>query len=117
MTDDFVINIERETSRNTNFRKIIYTGSYMQLSLMSLLPGEDIGDEVHLYTDQFFRIEKGKGIVMIGDYQYEIEDGDAFIVPAGTKHNVKATETLKLYTIYSPPQHTPNLIQPKNLHN
>lgn len=84
-------NIERLTTGNNNFRKVLYTGKYSQLVLMSLAPGEEIGMEVHDDTDQFFRFEKGRGMVIIDGNQYEVGDGTAVVVPAGAKHNVVNT--------------------------
>jgi mannose-6-phosphate isomerase-like protein (cupin superfamily) len=109
----FHTNIEKETLENKNFRKVLYTAAYMQLVLMSLKPGEDIGLEVH-GVDQFFRFEKGKGKVIIGNNEYEVKDGDAVIVPAGMPHNVintSETEELKLYTLYAPPHHKDGIIR------
>jgi mannose-6-phosphate isomerase-like protein (cupin superfamily) len=109
----FHTNIEKETVENKNFRKVLYTAAYMQLVLMSLRPGEDIGLEVH-GVDQFFRFEKGKGKVIIGNNEYEVKDGDAIIVPAGMSHNVintSETEELKLYTLYAPPHHKDGIIR------
>ena len=98
--------IEKETLENTNFRKVIFTGPHSQLVLMSLLPGEDIGKEIH-EVDQFFRFEEGEGKVIIGGEEHLVKDGSAAIVPAGTEHNVINTgdTPLKLYTIYSPANH------------
>ena len=104
----YLTNIEKETLANTNFRKVLYTGKHSQLVLMNLLPKEEIGLEVHLDIDQFFRFEKGKGKCIIDDNEYLVSDGFAIIVPAGAKHNVintSETEELKLYTLYSPPHH------------
>jgi len=104
----YVDNIEKLTLENENFRKVLYTGKHSQLVLMSLKPNEDIGLEVHPNVDQFFRIEKGQGKVIIDGVEHEISDGVAVIVPAGSEHNVintSATESLKLYTIYSPANH------------
>lgn len=102
----YIANIEKDTKSNTNFRKIVFTGKHSQLSLMSLKPNQDIGNEVHK-VDQFFRVEDGKGKAVIGGKVSKVSDGDAFIVPAGTKHNVFniGDTLLKLYTIYSPSQH------------
>jgi len=103
----YVKNIEEETKQNENFRKVIYTAPNSQLVLMSLRPGEDIGEEVH-ELDQFFRIEEGEGKVVIDDMEHEIKDDFAIVIPQGTKHNIintSQTEKLKLYTIYSPPNH------------
>ncbi len=103
----FVDDIEKLTEENDNFRKVLYTGKHMQLVLMTLQPGEDIGLEVHEGHDQFFRIEEGEGEVIIDGTTTPIEDDDAIIVPAGAEHNVINTgdEPLRLYTIYSPPEH------------
>lgn len=101
-------NIEKLTLANDKFRKVIYTAKYSQLVLMSLLPGEEIGEEVHNTLDQFFRFEKGKGKVVIEGVESDISDGSAVVIPAGTKHNIINTsqiDSLKLYTIYSPPNH------------
>lgn len=101
-----VIDIEKDTIENNNFRKVLYTGKYSQLVLMSLNPNEDIGEEVHESVDQFFRVDKGSGTVIINDKKHSIKDGSAFVIPSGTKHNVIAgKDGLKLYSIYSPPNH------------
>jgi len=103
-TNGIVINIEKDTTENDNFRKVIFTAKDLQLVLMSLKPNEDIGEEVHEDSDQFFRIDKGSGKAIINDNEHEIIDGSAFIVPAGSKHNVIAgDEGLKLYALYSKP--------------
>lgn len=104
----YVKNIEQEVLVNNNFRKVLYTGTYGQVVVMSLLPKEEIGLEVHETTDQFFRIESGEGKVIIGGEESVISDGFAVVVPAGIKHNVintSANKSLKLYTIYMPPHH------------
>lgn len=102
-------NIEEETVKNNNFRQVLYTGKYSQLVVMSLKPGEEIGNEIHENVDQFFRIEEGEAKVVINNGKEEIavEEDEIFIIPAGTWHNVINTgdEDLKLYTIYSPPNH------------
>src|SRR5690606_14176501 len=103
----YIDNIEKSTNENSNFRKVLYTGKNSQLVLMRLTPGEDIGEEVH-DVDQFFRIESGKGIAILDGVEHTIEDDFAIVVPAGATHNIKNTsdsEDLKLYTIYSPPNH------------
>lgn len=107
-------NIEKDTLKNKNFRKVIYTGQHSQLVLMSLKPKEEIGSEVHPENDQFLRFESGKGRVIIDKTTYNVKDGDAVIVPAGAKHNVinmSASEDLKLYTIYSPPHHKDQIVR------
>lgn len=101
--------IEKLTLKNNYFRKVLFTGKYAQLVLMCLQPKEEIGNEVHKTVDQFFRIEEGRAkFVFNGKEEHLAHDGDAVIVPAGTYHNVintSASKTLKLYTIYSPPNH------------
>ena len=104
----YVNNIEEKTLANTFFREVLFTGKYAQLVVMSLLPNEEIGMEAHQTVDQFFRIEKGQGKVIMNGEEHEIKDGSAIIVPAGTEHNLintSASEELKLYTVYSPPNH------------
>lgn len=104
----FHANIEKETLENGNFRKVLYTGKHSQLVLMSLAPQEEIGMEIHLDNDQFFRFEKGQGKCVIDSNEYAVSDGSAIVVPAGAEHNViniSDTEDLKLYTIYSPAHH------------
>jgi mannose-6-phosphate isomerase-like protein (cupin superfamily) len=110
--DIFSLNIEKETSDNNNYRKVIYTTCGMQLVLMSINPGDEIGMEVHEYIDQFFRIEKGQLCAIVGDKNIELGDGSILIVPRGTKHNIKnnGTEVAKLYSIYTPPNHPKDTI-------
>lgn len=101
-------NIEKLTRANINFRSVLYTGKHCQLVLMSLPPGEAIGEEVHADNDQFFRVEEGVGTIVIDGVSHEVSDGTAIVVPAGAKHNVinsSATDPLKLYTLYSPAHH------------
>jgi mannose-6-phosphate isomerase-like protein (cupin superfamily) len=107
----YVDNIEKITEGNKNFRKVLFTGRYCQLVVMSLLAGEEIGLEVHPTVDQFFRIEKGTGKVVMEGKSKPFGPGTAIIVPAGTNHNVIATTAVKLYTIYSPPNHPPDRVQ------
>lgn len=109
----YLDNIEKLTLKNNNFREVLYTGKHSQLVLMSLKPKEEIGMEVHEENDQFFRFEKGKGIVIIDGMEREVEDGDAVIVPAGARHNVinvSVCDPLKLYTIYSPAHHRDRVV-------
>ena len=109
----FVIDINEATKRNDNYRTTLWTGDHLQLTLMSINPGEDIGLEIHPHLDQFIRIEEGEGIVKMGnskcnlDFQRKVYDDFAIIIPAGTWHNlINTTDTpLKLYSIYAPPQH------------
>lgn len=103
----YITNIEKDSLENNNFRKVLYTVRYSQLVLMSLKPNEEIGEEIH-NLDQFIRIEKGMGKAILDGKETEIEDGTAIVIPAGTMHNIintSAEEELKLYTIYSPPNH------------
>jgi len=107
-------NIEKITVENSNFRKVLYTGEQMQLVLMSLKPGEDIGAEIHPENDQFFRFDAGAGKVIINETEYDVSDGDAVIVPKGADHNVinnSETEDLKFYTIYSPSHHKDGIVR------
>ena len=103
----FVDNIEKLTEVNDLFRKVLYTGHNLQLVLMAIQPGEEIGEEVHDDRDQFFRVEQGEGVISIDGVDHRVKDDDGIIVPQGARHNVKATGTapLKLYTIYGPPEH------------
>lgn len=104
---EYTSNIEELTLKNENFREVLYTTPNMQLVLMSLLPNEDIGEEIH-HLDQFFRVEKGTGKAVINGTEYELVDGSVVIVPSGSKHNIINTspaEKLKLYTIYAPKNH------------
>ena len=103
----FVGDIEEMTEENVDFRRVLYTAKKMQLVLMALQPGEEIGEEVHNDRDQFFRVEKGKGEIWIDGNMARIKSDMAMIVPAGARHNVKNTgeKPLKLYTIYAPPEH------------
>jgi mannose-6-phosphate isomerase-like protein (cupin superfamily) len=110
----FVDDIEKLSEDNTDFRRVIYTGKHLQLVLMSLNPGEEIGEEVHETHDQFFRVEDGEGEVWIDGVKTPIKDDDAVIVPAGARHNVINTgeEPLKLYTLYGPPDHRDGVVHP-----
>lgn len=108
----FVENIEQLTVGNDDYRRVLYTGKHLQLVLMTLQPGEEIGEEVHETHDQFFRIEEGRGQVFIDGQPADIEDDDAVIVPAGAKHNVVNTgdQPLRLYTLYGPPEHRDGVV-------
>jgi mannose-6-phosphate isomerase-like protein (cupin superfamily) len=103
----FVDDIEEQTEENSDFRRVLYTGAHLQLVLMALQPGEEIGEEVHRDRDQFFRIERGKGEVSIDGVRTKIESDTAIVVPAGARHNIPNTgeRPLKLYTLYAPPEH------------
>lgn len=107
MKKGFVANIEQLTTDNSDFRRVLYTGQNMQLVLMCLQPGEEIGAEVHDDIDQFFRVEQGEGEVHIDGKKHTVKDDDAIIVPAGANHNVVNTgkSPLHLYTLYGPPEH------------
>ncbi len=110
----FKSNIEKETLKNKNFRKVLYTSAYSQLVLMSLQPKEEIGAETHPENDQFLRFEGGKGKVLIDGNEYLVKDGDAVVIPAGAEHNVintSAKTKLKIYTIYSPPHHKDQIVR------
>ncbi len=114
MKKGYKSNIEKLTFENSNFRKVLYTGPHSQLVLMSLAPNEEIGMEVHLENDQFFRFETGQGKVVIDGNEYDVADGDAVVVPAGAEHNViniSGGEALKLYTIYSPAHHKDGIVR------
>ncbi len=103
----YVTNIEKDSLENKNFRRVLYTAKNSQLVVMSLLPKEEIGEEVH-QLDQFIRVEAGQGKAILNDKEYELANGFAVVVPAGTKHNIintSETEEMKLYTVYSPPNH------------
>jgi predicted heme/steroid binding protein/mannose-6-phosphate isomerase-like protein (cupin superfamily) len=111
--EPFVVNIKEATNQNNTFRTALWTGSYLQLTLMSIPVGDEIGLEIHPSLDQFIRIEEGQGLVMMGDTQYNLDfqrrvyDDFAFIIPAGKWHNLINTgnKPIKLYSIYAPPQH------------
>ncbi len=107
----YVGNIETETKNNSNFRKVLYTAQHSQLVVMSLLPGEDIGEEVHT-LDQFIRIESGQGQAVLDGVTHDIADDFAVVIPAGTKHNIINTGdgSMKLYTLYSPPEHRHDVV-------
>ncbi len=109
----YVENIEEATIANQDFRRVLYTGKNLQLVLMTLPPGCDIGEEVHEDRDQFFRIEEGRGIVYIDGAPNRVEDDFAVIVPAGARHNVvnDGEAPLRLYTIYGPPEHKDGVVQ------
>ncbi|MEN1941944.1 cupin domain-containing protein [Luteimonas sp. MJ246] len=107
MKKGYVDNIEDRTLENTDFRRVLYTGAHLQLVLMSLQPGEEIGKEVHPDIDQFFRVEQGKATLLIDGVSHTLEHDDIAIVPAGAEHNVinAGDAPLKLYTLYGPPEH------------
>lgn len=104
----YIVDIEKKTLQNDYFREVLYTAQHSQLVVMSLLPNEDIGVEVHEIVDQFIRIEEGEGKAILNGQEQVIANGSAIVVPAGTKHNIintSADKKLKLYTVYSPAHH------------
>ena len=112
MKRGFCDDIEDLTEENEDFRRVLYTGKHLQLVLMTLQPGEEIGEEVHEDRDQFFRIEEGEGVIDIDGAENEVEDDIAVIVPAGARHNVRNTgdEPLRFYTLYGPPEHKDGIV-------
>jgi mannose-6-phosphate isomerase-like protein (cupin superfamily) len=108
----FVADIEELTKRNEDFRRVLYTGHNLQLVLMTIQPGEEIGEEVHEDRDQFFRIEEGEGEVWIDGVANKVKDDDAVIVPQGARHNVvnSGSAPLRFYTIYGPPEHVDGIV-------
>ncbi len=110
----YVGNIEKETEGNENFRRVLYTAKHSQLVVMALKPGEEIGEEVH-DLDQFIRIEKGSGVAILDGVEHNVEADYAIVVPEGTRHNVVNTsnEPMKLYTVYSPPEHKDKTVHPE----
>jgi mannose-6-phosphate isomerase-like protein (cupin superfamily) len=114
MKKGFTANLEEETLKNTDFRRVLYTGKFSQLVLMCLRPKEEIGSETHDDVDQFFRFEEGQGAVIIDGVSTAVKDGSGVIVPCGALHNVVNTskfKDLKLYTIYSPPEHQDKVVR------
>ena len=113
----FVDDIEQLTEGNADFRRVLYTAKHLQLVLMTLPPGEQIGEETHADGDQFFRVEQGEGEIWIDGAATRVKGGMAMIVPAGARHNVKCTgrEPLQLYTIYGPPQHVDGTVRATKL--
>ncbi len=107
----YVGDIEKETKENNNFRKVLYTAKNSQLVVMSIEPGGEIGEEVH-DLDQFIRVEKGKGKAVLDGVEHELEDDYAVVIPSGVRHNVVNTgnEPMKLYTVYSPPEHRDGVV-------
>jgi mannose-6-phosphate isomerase-like protein (cupin superfamily) len=103
----FIGDMEQMTEKNSDFRHVVYTGKQLQLVLMSIEPGDDIGEEIHADRDQFFRVEKGEGEVWIDGHTTRIKSDVAIVVPAGARHNIKNTgeKPLRVYTLYGPPEH------------
>jgi mannose-6-phosphate isomerase-like protein (cupin superfamily) len=109
----FVIDLETATQENESFRTVLYTAKHCQLVIMSLNPNEDIGEETHT-LDQFIRVESGKGRAVLDGVEHELSDGFAVVIPAGTKHNIINTSNdapMKLYTVYSPPEHKDGVVR------
>ena len=112
--DGYVTDIERDTLANDDYRRVLYTGPHTQLVLMTLRPGEDIGMERHSGHDQFIRVEQGTGYVEINGRRHPLRDGSAVVIPSGVEHNVvnsSGTDALRLYTLYSPPEHPEGTVQ------
>ena len=104
----YITDIERDTVANEDYRRVLFTGPNLQLVLMTLRPGEEIGLEAHEGHDQFIRVEEGEGEALLGGKRHELADGVAFVIPSGLEHNVvntSKTRKLKLYTLYGPPEH------------
>ena len=110
----YVTNIERDTLANEDYRRVLYTGPNTQLVLMTLQPGDEIGQETHEEHDQFIRVEAGAGMVVLNGERHTLSDGSAVVIPAGVEHNVvnmSADAPLRLYTLYSPPEHPDGTVQ------
>ena len=110
----YVTDIEKDTLSNDDYRRVLFTGAHLQLVLMTLRPGEEIGKEIHEEHDQFIRVEAGIGSVVLDGQSRTISDGVAVVIPAGVEHNVvntSRTEPLRLYTLYSPPEHPHGTVQ------
>ena len=110
----YVTNLERDTRGNDDYRRVLYTGPNTQLVLMTLQPGDEIGQETHKEHDQFIRVEAGAGVVLLNGERHPLSDGDAVVIPAGVEHNVfnmSADVPLRLYTLYSPPEHPDGTVQ------
>ena len=112
--DGYVTNIERDTLANEDYRRVVFTGPYTQLVLMTLRPGEEIGLEKHEGHDQFIRVEAGAGYAQLNGKRHSLQDGTALVIPSGVEHNVvnnSRTEPLRLYTLYSPAEHSEGTVQ------
>lgn len=113
MKNSYVKNIDKDTIDNSNFRKVIFTGDHLQLVLMNIKPGEEIGEEVHDSVDQFFKLKSGSGRAIIGNKEYEINTDFGIVIPAGVSHNIinLGKDDMKIYSIYAPPQHKEDTIE------
>ena len=112
--NDYVTNIERDTLDNEDYRRVLFTGPHTQLVLMTLQPGEEIGREAHHGHDQFIRVEAGNGVALLNGQEHPLADGSAVVIPSGVEHNIinRSTDTpLRLYTLYSPPEHPDGTVQ------
>ena len=110
----YITNIEKDTLANEDYRRVLFTGDKTQLVLRALQPGDEIGLEVHEDHDQFIRVEGGTGVVQLDGEEHALTDGTAVVIPAGVEHNVVNTssdEALRLYTLYSPPEHPDGTVQ------
>ena len=110
----YVTNIEGDTLANDDYRRVLYTGPNTQLVLMTLQPGDEIGEETHEEHDQFIRVEAGAGVVLLNGERHTLSDGSAVVIPAGVEHNVlnmSDDAPLRLYTLYSPPEHPDGTVQ------
>lgn len=116
MKKGYIVHIEQETLTNTDYRRVLYTGAHSQLVVMCIQPGDEIGAETH-ELDQFIRVEAGKAKVVLNDVEHELPADHAVVIPAGTKHNVINTgeSELKLYSIYSPPEHKDGTVHPSKV--
>jgi mannose-6-phosphate isomerase-like protein (cupin superfamily) len=114
MKKPYVGNIKQQTLQNTDYRRVISSASHLQLVLMSIEPGQEIGSEIHDEIDQFFEILSGTGVSIIDDVEYQIGNDIALVIPAGLSHNIinTGTEPLKMYSIYAPPEHKPGKVEP-----
>jgi mannose-6-phosphate isomerase-like protein (cupin superfamily) len=110
----YVTNIEHDTLANEDYRRVVFTGSNTQLVLMTLQPGDEIGLETHAGHDQFIRVESGNAYVQLDGERHQLQDGSAVVIPSGAEHNIvntSRTEALRLYTLYSPPEHPDGTVQ------
>jgi mannose-6-phosphate isomerase-like protein (cupin superfamily) len=114
MKSPYVKNIDKDTLNNEDYRKVVWTGDHLQLVLMNILPGQEIGEETHTGHDQFIRLENGSGVAIINDQEYEIGEDFGIVIPSGSKHNIINTgfEPMKLYSIYAPAEHPDGAAQP-----